>query len=196
MISRFFDPTEGKILIDGLNLQEWNVIELRKHITVVMQDAFLFSDTIQSNISYGFPQTPIEDVEEVAEVADAREFIEKMPDKYETYLGEQGSGLSGGQKQRLSLARGLLKDPSILILDDTTSAVDMETEVKIQKGMEDISQKRTTFIIANRISSVKNADQILIISRGKIIEQGNHEELLAKEGAYYRIYEEQLGQTE
>lgn len=196
LISRFFDPTEGKILIDGLNLQEWNVIELRKHITVVMQDAFLFSDTIQSNISYGFPQTPIEDVEEVAEVADAREFIEKMPDKYETYLGEQGSGLSGGQKQRLSLARGLLKDPSILILDDTTSAVDMETEVKIQKGMEDISQKRTTFIIANRISSVKNADQILIISRGKIIEQGNHEELLAKEGAYYRIYEEQLGQTE
>ena len=119
-----------------------------------------------------------------------------MPEKYATYLGEQGSGLSGGQKQRISLARGLLKNPAILILDDTTSAVDMETEVKIQRGMEDISQERTTFIIANRLSSVKDADQILILSQGKIIERGTHEELLAKEGAYYRIYEEQLGQGE
>ena len=194
LISRFFDPTEGKVLIDGVDVREWNVIDLREDITVVMQDAFLFSDTVQSNISYSFPQTPIEAVEEVAEVADAKEFIEKMPEKYATYLGEQGSGLSGGQKQRISLARGLLKNPSILILDDTTSAVDMETEVKIQKGMEDVSQERTTFIIANRLSSVKDADQILVLSRGKIIERGTHEELLAKEGAYYRIYEDQLGQ--
>jgi len=196
LISRFFDPTEGRVLIDGVDVREWNVIDLREDITVVMQDAFLFSDTIQSNISYSFPQTPIEAVEEVAEVADAKEFIEKMPEKYATYLGEQGSGLSGGQKQRISLARGLLKNPAILILDDTTSAVDMETEVKIQRGMEDISQERTTFIIANRLSSVKDADQILILSQGKIIERGTHEELLAKEGAYYRIYEEQLGQGE
>ncbi len=196
LISRFFDPTEGKVLIDGVDIREWNVIDLREDITVVMQDAFLFSDTIQSNISYSFPQTPIEAVEEVAEVADAKEFIEEMPEKYATYLGEQGSGLSGGQKQRISLARGLLKNPAILILDDTTSAVDMETEVKIQKGMEDISQERTTFIIANRLSSVKDADQILILSQGEIIERGTHEELLAKKGAYYRIYEEQLGQGE
>jgi len=132
----------------------------------------------------------------VAEVADAKEFIEKMPEKYETYLGEQGSGLSGGQKQRVSLARGLLKDPAILILDDTTSALDMETEARIQKGMEEISRERTTFIIANRLSSVKNADLILILAGGEIIERGQHEELLEKQGAYYRIYEDQLGQAD
>lgn len=195
LISRFFDPTEGNILIDDHDVREWNVLDLRKHITIVMQDVFLFSDTIKSNISYGSPETSFEEVEDMAEVADAREFIEKMPEQYETYLGEQGSGLSGGQKQRLSLARGLLKNPAILILDDTTSALDMETEARIQKGMEDISRERTTFIIANRISSIKNADQILILSKGKIIERGQHEELLAKKGAYYRIYREQLGRT-
>ena len=161
-----------------------------------MQDAFLFSDTIKSNISFGSPQTPMEDVEEMADVADASEFIERMPERYETYLGEQGSGLSGGQKQRLSLARGLLKDPAILILDDTTSALDMETEARIQRGMEKISRQRTSFIIANRLSSVKNADQILVLSKGKIIERGQHEDLLANKGAYYRIYEDQLGQAD
>ena len=196
LISRFFDPTKGRVLIDDVDVREWNVIDLRENITVVMQDAFLFSDTIKSNISFALPQTPIEDVEEVAEVADASEFIERMPERYETYLGEQGSGLSGGQKQRLSLARGLLKDPAILILDDTTSALDMETEARIQRGMEEVSRQRTTFIIANRLSSVKNADQIFILSKGKIIERGQHEELLAKKGAYFRIYEDQLGQAD
>lgn len=161
-----------------------------------MQDVFLFSDTVRKNIAFSSPDTSLDEIEEMAEVADASEFIDKMPARYETYLGEQGSGLSGGQKQRLSLARGLLKNPSILILDDTTSALDMETEAKIQRGMEDISFNRTSFIIANRISSVKNADQIFILSRGKIIEQGQHEELLERKGAYYRIYREQLGQAE
>ncbi len=196
LISRFFDPTEGKVLVDDVDVREWNVIDLREKVTVVMQDVFLFSDTIGSNIAFGSPETTFEEVEEMAEVADASEFIERMPERYDTYLGEQGSGLSGGQKQRLSLARGLLKDPAILILDDTTSALDMETEARIQKGMEDISRERTTFIIANRISSVKSADQILILSQGQIIERGQHEELLDKKGAYYRIYREQLGQAE
>jgi ATP-binding cassette subfamily B protein len=196
LISRFFDPTEGKILIDDVDLREWDIINLREDITVVMQDAFLFSDTVRRNIAYASPETAMEDIEEMAEVADAREFIEEMPERYETYLGEQGSGLSGGQKQRLSLARGLLKDPSILILDDTTSALDMETEARIQKGMEEISRERTTFIIANRISSVKNADQIFILSDGRIIERGQHDELIDKQGAYYRIYQEQLGRAE
>lgn len=196
LISRFFDPTEGKVLIDGIDVREWNVLDLREHITVVMQDVFLFSDTIERNIAFGSPKTDREEIEEMAEVADASEFIERLPERYETYLGEQGSGLSGGQRQRLSLARGLIKDPSILILDDTTSALDMETEAKIQKGMEEMSYGRTTFIIANRISSVKNADQIFILSRGKIIERGQHQELLEKEGAYYRIYREQLGQAD
>lgn len=196
LISRFFDPIEGKILIDDVDVRDWNVIDLREHITVVMQDVFLFSDTIRRNIAFASPETSMEDIEEMAQVADASEFIERMPERYETYLGEQGSGLSGGQKQRLSLARGLLKDPAILILDDTTSALDMETEAKIQRGMQDISRERTTFIIANRISSVKNADQIFILSKGRIIERGQHKDLLEQEGAYYRIYREQLGQAE
>lgn len=196
LISRFFDPIEGRVLIDDVDIREWNVLDLRENITVVMQDVFLFSDTIRSNISFGSPETAIETVEEVANLADASEFINRMPERYETYLGEQGSGLSGGQRQRLSLARGLLKDPAILILDDTTSALDMETEAKIQKGMQDLSRERTTFIIANRISSVKNADKILLLSRGEIIEEGRHEELLEKEGIYYRIYKEQLGRAE
>ncbi|SFH51040.1 ABC transporter ATP-binding protein [Pisciglobus halotolerans] len=196
MISRFFDPTEGRVLIDGEDARRWNVLDLRKQIAIVMQDVFLFSDTIKGNISYGKPSAEFEDIEQVARVADASQFIEKMPERYETYLGERGSGLSGGQRQRLSLARGLIKHPKILILDDTTSAVDMETEVKIQKGMKDVSRDTTTFIIANRISSVKNADQILIMSKGEIIERGQHEELLARKGSYYDIYQEQLGQSE
>ncbi|WP_373836118.1 ABC transporter ATP-binding protein [Jeotgalibaca arthritidis] len=196
LISRFFDPTEGRVLLDGIDVKQMNVIDLRRNVAIVMQDVFLFSDTIRKNISYGTPGARFETVRRVAEVADADQFIERMPDRYETYLGERGSGLSGGQKQRLSLARGLIKDPSILILDDTTSAVDMETEVKIQEGLKKTSEQKTTIIIANRISSVKNADIILILSKGQIVERGNHEELLAKGGAYYQIYEEQLGQAE
>lgn len=195
LISRFIDPTEGRVLIDNEDARNWNVIELRTNIAVVMQDVFLFSDTIQNNIAFNEPNTQFETVEKVARVADASQFIEQLPEKYRTYIGERGSGLSGGQKQRLSLARGLLKDPSILILDDTTSAVDMETEVKIQEGMKEVSQQKTTFIIANRISSVKHADQILVLSKGNILEQGKHQELLIKGGAYYQIYKEQLGQS-
>lgn len=196
LISRFYDPTDGQVLIDGIDARNWNVIALRKNIAVVMQDAFVFSDTIQSNIAYGYPDAEMGKIREAAETSDAREFIEKMPHSYDTYLGEQGSGLSGGQKQRLSLARGLLKDPSILILDDTTSAVDMETEIKIQEGIDETSQHMTKFIIANRISSVKSADHIMILSDGKIIEEGKHDELLAKKQNYYKIYKEQLGQAE
>ncbi|GAA0364701.1 ABC transporter ATP-binding protein [Alkalibacterium iburiense] len=195
LISRFIDPTEGRVLIDNEDARNWNVIELRTNIAVVMQDVFLFSDTIQNNIAFNEPNTQFETVEKVARVADASQFIEQLPEKYRTYIGERGSGLSGGQKQRLSLARGLLKDPSILILDDTTSAVDMETEVKIQEGMKEVSQQKTTFIIANRISSIKHADQILVLSKGNILEQGKHQELLIKGGAYYQIYKEQLGQS-
>ncbi|MCI3028065.1 ABC transporter ATP-binding protein/permease [Desemzia sp. C1] len=196
LISRFFDPTEGRVLIDGEDIKNWNVRELRQNISIVMQDVFLFSDTIQENISYGTPEAPIETIREMAKVADASPFIEKMPEKYGTYLGERGSGLSGGQKQRLSLARGLMKNPAILILDDTTSAVDMETEVKIQDAMRKVSQEKTTFIIANRISSVKAADEIVILSKGRIVERGRHSDLLQKRGAYYDIYREQLGQSE
>lgn len=196
MISRFIDPTEGRVLIDNADIKTWNVIDLRTNIAIVMQDVFLFSDTIQNNIAYNEPQTSFETIERVARVADASQFIEQLPEKYRTYIGERGSGLSGGQKQRLSLARGLLKDPAILILDDTTSAVDMETEVKIQEGMKEVSEQKTTFIIANRISSVKHADQIMVLSKGKIIEHGVHAQLLANRQAYFNIYQEQLGQAE
>lgn len=196
MISRFIDPTEGRVLIDNADIKTWNVIDLRTNIAIVMQDVFLFSDTIQNNIAYNEPQTNFEAIERVARVADASQFIEQLPEKYRTYIGERGSGLSGGQKQRLSLARGLLKDPAILILDDTTSAVDMETEVKIQEGMKEVSEQKTTFIIANRISSVKHADQIMVLSKGKIIEHGVHAQLLANRQAYFNIYQEQLGQAE
>lgn len=196
MISRFIDPTEGRVLIDNEDIKTWNVIDLRTNIAIVMQDVFLFSDTIQNNIAYNEPQTNFEAIERVARVADASQFIEQLPEKYRTYIGERGSGLSGGQKQRLSLARGLLKDPAILILDDTTSAVDMETEVKIQEGMKEVSEQKTTFIIANRISSVKHADQIMVLSKGKIIEHGVHAQLLANRQAYFNIYQEQLGQAE
>lgn len=193
LILRFFDPTEGRILIDGQDAKKINVRELRRHIAIVMQDVFLFSETIKENIAFGTPEAELEKIKQMARVADASPFIEQMPEKYNTFLGERGSGLSGGQRQRISLARGLMKDPSILILDDTTSAVDMETEVKIQHELENVSQKKTTFIIANRISSVKSADEILILSKGKIIERGTHASLLELKGAYYKIYLKQLG---
>ncbi|MDN6626819.1 MAG: ABC transporter ATP-binding protein/permease [Pisciglobus halotolerans] len=196
LIARFFDPTEGRLLIDDEDIRNWNVIALRKQIAIVMQDVFLFSDTVRENIMYGSPSAPFEEVRDVAAAADASGFIEELPEQYDTYLGERGSGLSGGQRQRLSLARGLIKQPKVLILDDTTSAVDMETEEKIQKGMKDVGREETTFVIANRISSVKNADLILIMSKGEIIERGQHQELLANRGHYYEIYQEQLGQTE
>ena len=196
LISRFFDPTEGVVLIDGINAKNWNVKELRSHIAIVMQDVFLFSDSIKQNISFGTPGADLERVQKSARVADADPFIQSMPDQYNTYLGERGSGLSGGQRQRISLARGLMKDPAILILDDTTSAVDMETEVKIQQGLGELMKEKTTFIIANRISSVKSADEIIIMSKGAIIERGNHASLLDKKGYYYKIYQKQLGQAD
>ncbi len=193
LICRFYDPTSGQVLIDGEDARNWHVRELRQHIATVMQDIFLFSDTIEGNIAFGAPDASMEDVRRMARIADADHFIETMPESYDTIVGERGVGLSGGQKQRISLARALLKQPSILILDDTTSAVDMETEVKIQDELKKVTHKTTTFIIAHRISSVKDADEILILRHGEIIERGNHAELLQKQGYYYEIYHKQLG---
>lgn len=193
LICRFYDPTSGEILLDGVDAKKWHVRELRNHIATVMQDIFLFSDTIEGNIAFGAPDATMEDVRKMARIADADHFIETMPESYDTIVGERGVGLSGGQKQRISLARALLKNPSILILDDTTSAVDMETEVKIQGELKQITEKTTTFIIAHRISSVKEADEILILNHGEIIERGTHASLLAKKGYYFDIYNKQLG---
>ena len=196
LISRFYDAVEGEILIDGKNVKDWNVKDLRESITTVMQDVFLFSDTTFANIAFSNSKADISHVQHVAKLADAHNFIESLPEGYDTIVGERGTGLSGGQKQRISLARALLKNPSILILDDTTSAVDMETEFKIQQDLNEFGKNKTTFIIANRVSSVKDADLILILNDGEIVERGNHETLLAKVGYYANIYSEQVGTTQ
>lgn len=191
LLCRFFDVTEGEVLVDGINVKDYDMYDLRDNIGIAMQDVFLFSDTIEGNIAYGQPDCSFEKVKEAAKMADANLFIKELPDGYDTIVGERGVGLSGGQKQRISLARALLKEPSILVLDDTTSAVDMETEGYIQKQLENINHTCTTFIIAYRISSIRNADQILVLDAGRIIEQGTHEELLGKGGYYATVYRHQ-----
>lgn len=193
LISRFYDPTAGQVLIDGVDARKWPIRNLREHIAMVMQDVFLFSNTIEDNIAFGNPYVDQGYIRQVAEIADANAFIEGMPQGYDTIVGERGVGLSGGQKQRISLARALAKDPSILILDDTTSAVDMETESKIQNELGKITREKTTFIIAHRISSVREADLILVLDKGIVVEQGTHQELVAKGGEYFSIYQKQLG---
>lgn len=195
LVGRFYDPTEGEVLIDGKNAKEYPVHQMRENISMVMQDVFLFSNTISDNIAFGNPLADENFIRQMAVVADADTFISRMPQGYETIVGERGVGLSGGQKQRISLARALAKDPSILILDDTTSAVDMETESKIQQELTKLTGEKTTFIIAHRISSVREADQILMMEKGRVIEQGTHEELVAKKGRYFEVYQKQLGLT-
>lgn len=160
---------------------------------MVMQDVFLFSNTIEDNIAFGNPFAETDYIQQMAEIADAHNFISKMPEGYATVVGERGVGLSGGQKQRISLARALAKDPAILILDDTTSAVDMETESKIQKELTKLTEAKTTFIIAHRISSVREADMILMMEKGHVVEQGTHQQLIAQKGQYYEVYKKQLG---
>jgi len=194
LISRFYDAVEGEVLVDGKNVKDWNTRQLRDSISTVMQDVFLFSDTTAANISFANTQASMEQIMHVAKLADAHSFIENLSDGYDTIVGERGTGLSGGQKQRLSLARALLKDPSILILDDTTSAVDMETEYKIQQDLQRVGTNKTTFVIAHRVSSVKDADLILVLNKGEIVERGNHESLMAEAGYYATVYNEQIGQ--
>ncbi len=193
LMFRFYDTTEGEVLLDGMNVKDMSLKHVRASMAIAMQDIFLFSDTIEGNIAYGNPDASFEEVKAAAVKADANEFIKRMPEGYDTIVGERGVGLSGGQKQRISLARALLKNPSILILDDTTSAVDMETEKYIQQMLKKEAGNRTMFIIAHRISSVKNADLILVMEKGSIIERGSHEELLKLGGKYKEVYDTQTG---
>lgn len=193
LICRFYDATEGTVLVDGIDVRNHNLRRLRGSISVAMQDVFLFSDTIEGNIAYGVPEAPMEDIVRAAKEAFADDFIRKMPQGYDTVIGERGVGLSGGQKQRIALARAILKEPSILILDDTTSSVDLETEHCIQQTLKKISQRCTTFIIAHRISAVKDADMILVMENGEIIERGTHSELLKLNRRYKSVYDTQYG---
>ena len=193
LLCRFYDTSQGEVLVDGINVKDLNLYDLRDNIGIAMQDVFLFSDTIEGNIAYGRPNCTFEEVKKAAKMADANLFIQNMPEGYDTIVGERGVGLSGGQKQRISLARALLKDPAILILDDTTSAVDMETESYIQKQLKSIEKDCTIFIIAYRISSIKDADLILVMDGGRIVEQGTHDELVAAGGYYASAFHHQYG---
>lgn len=193
LISRFYEPSEGTIVIDGQDIRDYSLTSLRKNIGVVLQESFLFSSSIRDNIAYGNPEASMEQIIDAAKRAQAHEFIMELPDGYETFLGERGMGLSGGQKQRIAIARSILIDPCILILDDATSAVDMETEFKIQAAFREVMKGRTTFIIAHRISSLKHADEIIVLDQGKIVERGTHNQLLESNyGAYRRIYDIQF----
>ena len=194
LLCRFYDTTSGRVLVDGTDVRDLNLYDLRDNIGMAMQDVFLFSDTIEGNIAYARPDCPFEEVKKAAIMADANHFIQALPDGYDTIVGERGVGLSGGQKQRISLARALLKDPSILILDDTTSAVDMETESYIQTQLKKLRHNCTIFIIAYRISSIKDADLILVMDNGRIIERGTHAQLLAQNGYYATAFHNQYGE--
>ena len=194
LIERFYDAQSGEVLIDGVDIKKYDLHALRRNISISMQDVFLFSNTIEDNIRYGIPDIDNSKISWAAEMSDSDNFINKLADSYETIVGERGVGLSGGQKQRITLARSIIKDPSILILDDTTSALDVETEAAIQKNLKSIYKGKTTFIIAHRISSIKNSDLILVLDNGEIIESGTHEELINAHGHYYDVYKEQYGE--
>lgn len=192
LLPRFYDPTEGKIMIDGYELCDITLESLRSQIGIVLQETTLFSGTIRDNIAYGKPNATLEQVESVARAAAAHDFIMSFPDGYKTNVGERGATLSGGQKQRVAIARALLLNPRILILDDSTSSVDLVTEVQIQKALDKLMKGRTSFVIAQRISTVMNADLILVLERGQVVAQGNHTELIEGSEIYAEIYNSQL----
>lgn len=188
LVARFYDPTAGHITIDGTDLKEFQIQSLRSKLGVVAQDTILFHDTVRNNIAYGLANISLEEIEHAARTANAHEFITQLPDGYNTVLGERATRLSGGQRQRIAIARAILRDPPILILDEATSALDSESEKLVQDAMEHLLRGRTTFVIAHRLSTVRHADQILVMQNGRVIQRGRHDELLAQGGLYRHLY--------
>ena len=192
LIPRFYDITRGEISIDGYDLRDLDLVSLRKMIAIVTQDTILFNDTIASNITYGQPDCSNERMYAAAQAANAHKFIAEQPQGYETVIGEKGVRISGGQRQRLSIARALVKDAPILILDEATSALDSESEIEVQQAIKHLMENRTTIVIAHRLSTIRNTDRICVMEKGQIVEQGNHDELLLREGRYQQLYEMQF----
>ena len=186
LLSRFYDPVEGEILIDGVPMHKIKVNDLRRQLGIVLQEPFLFPGSIAENIAYANPSAPPEAIMRAAKAANAHDFIMRFPDGYDTQVGERGVKLSGGERQRLSIARAVLHDPRILILDEATASVDTETEKQIQEAITRLIKGRTTFAIAHRLSTLRNADRLLVMDKGKLAELGTHDELMQKEGGTFR----------
>jgi ATP-binding cassette subfamily B protein len=196
LICRFYDVSDGSIQLDGVDIRRLALADYRRHIGLVLQEPFLFFGTIAENIAYGKPDATRADIMAAARAAHAHEFILRLAHGYDSLVGERGQGLSGGERQRISIARALLIDPRILILDEATSAVDTETEKEIQKALDNLVQGRTTIAIAHRLSTLRKADRLVVMDRGEIVEIGPHDELMARQGAYWRLYEAQARRAE
>jgi len=192
LLSRFYDPGDGEVQVDGRDIRTMCARSLRRHIGMVAQEPVLFATSIQDNIRYGCPEATDEQIREAAVAANAAQFIEGFPDGFDTLVGERGVQLSGGQKQRLAIARALLKDPRILILDEATSALDAQSEHLVQEALERLMEGRTTLIIAHRLSTVREADRVIVLKEGHVVESGTHDELLDKEGLYRQLVERQF----
>jgi subfamily B ATP-binding cassette protein MsbA len=192
LLCRFYDPTHGRVCVDGHDLRAVQVQSLRQHVAVVLQDTFLFNASVRENLLYGKPDASDAELVAAAQAAYAHDFIEDMPNGYDTDIGERGVKLSGGQRQRLALARAILADPRILVLDEATSSVDAEAEYLIQQALEGVMKGRTSLVIAHRLSTIRNADKIVALADGRISEVGNHGELLARDGLYSQLYRRQL----
>jgi ABC-type multidrug transport system fused ATPase/permease subunit len=192
LVLRFYDVTEGKITLDTQDIRDIKLSSYRKLISLVLQDVFLFDGTVRENIMFGKKDASQEEVEDAAKVAHCSEFIEELQDKYDTIIGERGVKLSGGQKQRIALARAIIANPQLLILDEATSNLDSESESLIQNALKHIFKGRTSIVIAHRLSTIMDADNIIVIDKGKVVEQGRHEELLLAKGRYYEMYTKQM----
>jgi len=192
LLPRFYDPNEGVIEIDGVDLRKMNLNSLRNLMGIVTQETILFNDTVWNNIAYGDEKATPDKVNEVAKMANAYDFIQSLPEGYNTIIGDRGVKLSGGERQRISIARALYKNPSILIFDEATSALDSESELLVQEAIDRLMKNRTTFVIAHRLSTIQNADKIVVIDDGRIVQTGKHKELIQQEGLYKKLYEMQF----